>query len=197
MFFFRTVSLVLIIIIIFCAYIESTRISLENYSNNDGNTIDVSNNQHPNSPPVFYNQGLENTKNSNNLNGNILFDKTINANLNAYSNPQFISNVLNSSLDTIMGNAVIPNNITTFSPLTLSGNANVLSMAPIMQGNNYIPSMISGNIDTGSPMVTMAPIMQGNNYIPSMVSGNISMNNSMGSPMVTMAPMISGNITTY
>lgn len=168
MFLFKTVSLVLIIIIIFCAYSESTRISLENYTNSDDKSIDVSNNKQPNSPPVLYNQGLDNTKNSNNLNGNILFDKTINTNLNAYSNPQFISNVLNSSLDTIMGNSVIPKITTTISPMSLSGNANVLSSSPIMLGNSYIPSMMSGNID---------------------------MNTSMSLPVLTMSPMMSGNIT--
>jgi hypothetical protein len=167
MFLFRAISLVLIIIIVFCAFIESTITTFENYSNNDEKSIDISNNQHLNSPPVLYNQGLENTKTSNNLNGNILFDKTINANLNAYSNPQFISNVINSSLDNIMGNTTMGNttmgNTTmssniTFSPLTISGNSNVLSTGPLMLGNNIIPSMVSGNIDmnytTGSPMVS-------------------------------------------
>ena len=226
MFFFKSIIVLLVIIIILCAITESMRVSIEHFSNaiNVENKLDdMSNNQFPNSP-VFYNQGLENTKYIDKLNGNILFDKTINANLSAYSNPQFISNVLNSSLDNIMGNTNITNTAT-MSPLIVSGNTVMMpTMSPMMSGNTFFNSvgnskskndldnesddLMSGNIVT---MPTMAPMMMSGNAVmmptmsPMMMSGNIVTMPTMAPMMMsgnivtmpTMAPMMSGNITTY
>ena len=179
MFFFKSIIVLLVIIIILCAITESMRVSIEHFSNaiNVENKLDdMSNNQFPNSP-VFYNQGLENTKYIDKLNGNILFDKTINANLSAYSNPQFISNVLNSSLDNIMGNTNITNTAT-MSPLIVSGNTVMMpTMSPMMSGNAFM-------------MPTMSPIMSGNAFMMPTMSPMMSGNAFM---MPTMSPMMSGN----
>jgi len=179
------VILLLIIILFLCAFIESTRTAriFENYSN-DTNTPNQNSSE----------QDIDRTQYSKNLDGNITFDKDINANVSAYSNPQFISTVLNNSMDNIIGGNVTVSpdmNYSTNAPMMMMGNAdstvtgNFPTMSPMVMGNNY-PTMAPTMTDMNN-YPTMAPMVMGNNY-PTMAPTMTDMNN-----YPTMAPMVMGN----